>query len=57
VTLYNAIGQEVGTLADGDFDAGVHEFRWEAGSMPAGVYFCRIAAPEMTQTVKVQLLK
>jgi hypothetical protein len=57
VTVYNAIGEEVATLADGEFDAGVHEFRWDAGAMPAGVYFCTIAAAEMRQTVKVQLLK
>jgi hypothetical protein len=57
VTLYNSIGQEVATLADGEFDAGVHEFRWDAGAMPAGVYFCRIAAAGVNETVKVQLLK
>jgi 5'-nucleotidase len=57
VTLYNAIGQEVGELADGDFSAGVHEFRWDAGSMPAGIYFCRISAAEVTRTVKLGLLR
>jgi hypothetical protein len=57
VNVYNAIGQEVGVLADGDFSAGVHEFRWDAGSMPAGIYFCRISAAEVTRTVKLGLLK
>jgi hypothetical protein len=56
-TMYNSIGQEVGRLADGEFEAGVHEFRWDASAMPAGVYFCRVSAAQTNGMVKVLLVK
>jgi 2',3'-cyclic-nucleotide 2'-phosphodiesterase (5'-nucleotidase family) len=57
VALYNALGQQVGLVADGEFDAGVHEFRWDAGSMPAGLYFCRVSSAEINTAVKLMLVK
>ncbi len=57
VAVYNAIGQEVARLADGAYGAGVHEFRWEAGGMPSGFYFCRVSGPGLQKIVKLLLMK
>ncbi|MBN2536742.1 T9SS type A sorting domain-containing protein, partial [candidate division WOR-3 bacterium] len=43
LTVHDAAGRLVATLADGRFDAGSHEARLDPGAaMPAGVYFCRL---------------
>ncbi|HLF13934.1 MAG TPA: 5'-nucleotidase C-terminal domain-containing protein [Bacteroidota bacterium] len=57
VSMYNALGQEVARLADGEYDAGTHEFRWEAAGMPAGIYFCRVSGSDFQTPVKVLLVK
>lgn len=56
-TVYDAIGREVVRLADAEYAAGVHEIPWDAGSMPTGVYFCRISAPSLDRTVRLLLLR
>jgi pimeloyl-ACP methyl ester carboxylesterase len=40
--VFNTLGQEVATLADGVMDAGDHSVVWDAGDAPAGVYFYRL---------------
>jgi len=36
--VFDAMGRQVGTLADGPLSAGPHSFRFDAGSLAAGVY-------------------
>jgi 5'-nucleotidase/UDP-sugar diphosphatase len=55
--VYNSLGEEMATIADGEFAAGVHEFYWRAESVPAGLYFCRVSGKEGPQVVKVLLMK
>jgi hypothetical protein len=50
LSVYNAAGQLVETLASGHRAAGVHTANWEARSVPAGVYFYRLTAGTFTQT-------
>jgi len=44
LVVYNAIGQEVARLAGGLQEAGVHELRFDAGSLASGVYIYRLTA-------------
>jgi hypothetical protein len=39
--LYTTGGRAVATLADGTWTGGPHEVRWDASSLPAGIYFMR----------------
>lgn len=55
--IFNAIGQEKATLVDGNVAAGWHAVSWHAAEAPSGVYFCRLQAEEVTQTVKLILLR
>jgi hypothetical protein len=57
VKVYDAIGQEVATLANGNMEAGSHSTVWNAASMPSGIYFCRLQASGLTQTRKLVLLR
>jgi hypothetical protein len=41
IAVYNALGDEVARVHEGFLHAGEHEFRIDAGTLPAGVYFCR----------------
>ena len=50
LAVYNAAGQLVKTLASGHRAAGAHTTRWNASSVPAGVYFYRLTAGTFTQT-------
>ena len=44
LTVHDATGRRVATLADGRFDAGSHEARLGPdASLAAGIYFCRLA--------------
>lgn len=57
LAVYNAYGQKVATLLSADMDAGSHRVVWHAGQMASGVYFCRIAVGNTTQTKKLVLLR
>jgi hypothetical protein len=55
--VYNTIGQEVATLIEGYTAAGRHEVRWDARSLPSGVYIYRLAAGRAVETRKMTLMK
>ncbi len=55
--VYNVLGQKVATLADGEFQPGVHRFEWDARSQPSGVYLYKLVTSEYTETKKMLLLK
>jgi 5'-nucleotidase/UDP-sugar diphosphatase len=44
VKVFNSIGQEVSTLAEGMQPAGIYEVKWNAAGLASGVYFCRMTA-------------
>jgi len=43
ITVYNTLGQKVGTIVDSFHESGYHEIVWYA-DVPSGVYFYRIEA-------------
>lgn len=44
VKVFNTLGQEVATLAEGTQPAGVYEVKWNAVGMASGAYYCRMTA-------------
>ena len=44
VCIYNALGKQVGNLAQGLYAPGTYTVQWDAGEFPAGIYFCRLTA-------------
>ncbi len=49
LTIWNAMGQQVATLVEGNLSAGQHEYTWNSeksstGAAASGVYFCKLTA-------------
>ncbi len=57
IQLFNVFGQAVATLVDVERDAGYYAVRWDASSLPSGVYFYRLKAGPFTGTKKMLFLR
>ena len=60
--VFNVLGQQVTTLADGEFEPGNHRIEWDAtnaqgGRVATGVYFYRLKIGDTHQTKKMVFLK
>ncbi|MBU92465.1 MAG: hypothetical protein CML88_02920, partial [Rhodobiaceae bacterium] len=57
VKAYNLVGQVVGVIAEGNIDAGVHTFTWDASNLSSGVYLITAEYAGNISTQKVMLMK
>jgi hypothetical protein len=60
ITVYDALGRKIATLADSDFEAGTHEVVFEPGEKAAlgsSIYFYRIEGSGRSTVGKMTLLK
>ena len=57
VNILDITGSHIETLHSGFLQSGSHEFRWNAESMPSGVYFISLNSGDNNLTEKVVLLK
>lgn len=48
--IYDELGRQVKTLANGPMDAGENKYVFAAGNLPSGIYYCTLRAGEFTQT-------
>jgi len=55
--IFNINGQEVKTLAGGNYPAGTYRVNWDATGFASGVYFYSIQAGSFSQTKKLLLVK
>ena len=53
----NSAGKQVAVLADGLFNAGVHNVSFKANDLSSGVYFYTLYAPGYKETRKMLLIK
>jgi hypothetical protein len=57
LSLYNALGENVGTLLSKEMPAGFHQFNFDASGLAAGVYFYRLESNGGLQVKKMMLVK
>ncbi|MCB2206649.1 hypothetical protein KQI65_18050 [bacterium] len=57
VFLTDALGRTVAELVDASMEAGVHRLHFQAGDLPAGVYYCHLRTESTIQTSRMLLLK
>ncbi len=55
--IYNAIGQEVGILVNGEVEAGYHSIEFNGVSYPSGMYFYKIIAGSFSSVKKMLMIK
>lgn len=60
--IYNLLGQEIRTLADGQFAAGIHTVRWNGkdnsgNRVTSGIFIYRIHTDSFSQIKKMLLVK
>jgi hypothetical protein len=55
--VYDAVGREVAVLVDEEKPEGRYPVTWDAGTLPSGVYFCRITAGAFMHTRKMVLMR
>jgi len=55
--VFDVLGREVATLAEGMQEPGYKSVEWDATDMPSGVYFYRLSTPGFVQTRKLILLR
>ncbi len=55
--IYDELGREVRTLVDEVKPMGSYTVKFDASSLPSGVYFCRLQAGSYSETKKLMLLK
>lgn len=55
--IYDALGREVATLANGVMPAGEHRIRWRSNGLASGVYFYRLQAGNFAAIKKMIILQ
>ncbi|MDH4070486.1 MAG: T9SS type A sorting domain-containing protein [Ignavibacteria bacterium] len=57
LTIFDQLGQEIATLAEGVLEPGLHSRTWNASGLPSGVYYYRMTGNNFTATRKLLLMK
>ncbi len=57
LTVYNALGQEVAILEQGQKEAGYHQVTFHATGLASGVYFCRLQTGDYVAAKKLLLMR
>jgi hypothetical protein len=57
LAVYDIIGREIMTIANGKLDAGRHKFVLDASNWPGGIYFYKVKTANSTITRKMVLAK
>jgi hypothetical protein len=57
LVVFNPLGQIVRELANAEFDAGMHEIRFDGSGLSSGVYFYQMRAAGFIQTKRLVLLR
>ena len=57
VVVYNALGQQVAELANGEMKAGNHSVDFDGANLSSGMYFYRLETAAFTKTMKMMLIK
>jgi hypothetical protein len=55
--VYDTLGRQVTTLANGQYSRGIHRFSWNIGDLASGVYYCKFISGSYNQIHKMIVLR
>jgi len=55
--VFDVLGREIAKIAEGQFEAGMHELRFDARQLSSGIYFYSLEAGSHREIKKMSLLK
>lgn len=56
LSICNTQGEVFGQLANGGLSAGIHQFTFHGGTLPKGIYFCKVRIGNQVNTYKIMIL-
>lgn len=57
IKVFDTLGREIQTLVDDVVSAGAHDIVFDAGNLPAGMYYCRMQSGSFQQVKPMHLVK
>jgi len=57
LAVFNELGQQISTLANGKMNAGAHSVSFDASNLPQGVYFYKLTTGGVTETRQMIIVK
>jgi hypothetical protein len=57
INIYNILGEQVKTIAEGIYETGYYKVTFDATSLPSGTYIYRLESNEFVETKKMILIK
>jgi hypothetical protein len=57
IRIFNSLGQEVSTLVNNEFEAGVHNIEFDANNLTSGVYYYKMETSKFNQIRKMVVIK
>ncbi len=57
LVVYNALGQQVAELINGEINAGTHTANFDGSNLTSGFYVYRLETPKYSKTMKMMLIK
>ena len=57
INLFNMLGEQVATLAEGMYESGYHKVTFNASNLPSGTYIYRLESSDFVQVKKMVLIK
>tara|TARA_R110000868_G_scaffold304437_14_gene565167 strand:- start:3917 stop:7564 length:3648 start_codon:yes stop_codon:yes gene_type:complete len=55
--VYDLLGRQVALLENGELEAGIHTYRWDASNLASGIYIYRLVSDQKVVTKKMTLIK
>ncbi|MBK9099016.1 MAG: T9SS type A sorting domain-containing protein [bacterium] len=57
LSIYNLVGEKVSELVNEVLEQGEHNLTFNASDLPSGIYIAKLSAGNLSQSIKMTLLK
>ncbi len=55
--VFDVLGREIQTLAQGVYSSGIHQFQWNAGGVSSGVYYYKFTSGSFSKTRSMTVIR